>query len=107
MFCNELIGWLRRYFRQLEISEETLALDLIHQIGPDGQFIDNPHTARHVREDWVPSLFDRLDHHRWSAQGATTLRQRANRKVRVILESHRAKPLPSKVQEIIESVTNR
>jgi trimethylamine--corrinoid protein Co-methyltransferase len=106
-FCDEVIGWLRRYFRKLEISEETLALDLIHEVGPDGHFIDRPHTARHVREDWVPSLFDRLDCHRWSAQGATTLRQRANRKVREIIESHRAEPLPISIRESIESVIDR
>jgi len=107
LFCNELIGWLRRYFRKLEISEETLALDLIHQVGPDGHFIDSEHTLRHVREDWVPSLFDRLDYHRWAARGATTLQQRANRKVREIIERHRAEPLPIDVQETIESVINR
>jgi trimethylamine--corrinoid protein Co-methyltransferase len=107
MFCNEVIGWLRRYFRTLEISEETLALDLIHKVGPDGHFIDSQHTLRHVREDWVPSLFDRLDYHRWAARGATTLQQRANRKVREIIESHRAEPLPAGVQESIESVIDR
>jgi trimethylamine--corrinoid protein Co-methyltransferase len=107
IFCNEVIGWLRRYFRKLEISEETLALDLIHKVGPDGHFIDSRHTLRHVREDWVPSLFDRLDYHRWAAQGATTLRQRANQHVREIIESHRAEPLPGDVQESIESVIKR
>jgi trimethylamine--corrinoid protein Co-methyltransferase len=105
-FCDELIGWLRRYLRRLEISEETLALDLIHDIGPDGHFMEARHTLRHVREDWCPTLFDRLDCHRWSAQGATTLQQRANRQVRTILEHHRAPSLPPAVVQTIESVVS-
>ena len=106
-FCDEVIGWLRRYFRRLEISEETLALDMIHRIGPDGHFVDTQHTVRHVREDWVPTLADRFDYRRWSAQGATTLQQRAQRKVREIIESHRAEPLPKDVIGSIRSIVRR
>ena len=103
-FCDEVIGWLRRYFRKLEISEETLVLDLIHEIGPDGHFVDTVHTVRHVREDWVPTLFDRYDYRRWAAQGATALQQRANQKVREIIESHQAAPLPKSVVESVEAI---
>jgi trimethylamine--corrinoid protein Co-methyltransferase len=100
--CDEIIGWLRRYFSPLDISEETLALDLIHEVGPDGHFVETGHTLRHVREDWVPSLFDRRSHQRWSADGATTLEQRANRKVMDVLGSHRAPSLPADVVERLQ-----
>jgi trimethylamine--corrinoid protein Co-methyltransferase len=100
--CDEIIGWLRRYFHPLDISEETLALDLIHEVGPDGHFIETGHTLRHVREDWVPSLFDRRSYQRWSAGGATTFEQRANRKVMDVLASHRAPSLPADVVERLQ-----
>jgi trimethylamine--corrinoid protein Co-methyltransferase len=103
-FCDEIVGWLRRYLRKLEISEETLALDLIHEIGPDGNFLETAHTLRHAREDWLPTVFDRFDYHRWAAEGATTLQQRVNQKVRGIIESHRAQPLTEDVVESIDSI---
>lgn len=103
-FCDELVGWLRHYLRKLEISEETLALDLIQEIGPDGDFIQSGHTLRHVREDWVPTLMDRYSYERWAANGATTLQQRANRRVQDILASHRAEPLAQDVVQAIEAV---
>ena len=106
-FCDEVVGWLRRYFRKLEISEETLALDLIHEIGPDGHFVDTVHTVRHVREDWVPTLFDRYDYRRWAAQGATALQQRANQKVREIIESHQAVLLPKEVRKCVEAIVQK
>jgi trimethylamine--corrinoid protein Co-methyltransferase len=105
--CDEVIGWLRRYFRKLEISEETLALDLIHEIGPDGHFIETEHTLRHFREDWVPTLSDRYDYQRWASRGATTLQERANKKVREILESHLAERLPQDVVKELEAVIER
>lgn len=104
---DELIGWLRRYLRKLEISEETLALDLIHQIGPDGGFIETQHTLRHVREDWVPSLMDRSNYERWAGNGATTLQERAKHKVHEILGSHKAPPLPDHVLRAIDEVICR
>ena len=103
-FCDELIGWLKRYFRNLEISEETLALDLIHEVGPDGQFVEAAHTLRHVRDDWVPTLMDRNNYYRWEALGGTTLQQRANDRVRSILEHHRAPSLPESVRDRLESI---
>ena len=106
-FCNEIIGWLRRYLRTLEISEETLALDLIHETGPDGHFLEAEHTLRHVRDDWRPSIIDRLPYFRWAADGATTLQERANQQAREIIEDHRAEPLPDKVVEVLDVIVNR
>jgi len=104
VFCDELIGWLRRYLRKLEISEETLALDLIHEVGPDGHFIDRKHTLRHVREEWVPALMDRNNYQRWAANGATTLQERANHRVREVLADHRAEPLSQEITQTIEAM---
>ena len=104
VFCNEIIGWLRRHLNKLEISEETLALDLIHEIGPDGHFLETEHTLRHVREDWVPTVLDRSNYHRWAANGATTLQLRANQQARDIIENHRVEPLPNGVVESIHDI---
>jgi trimethylamine--corrinoid protein Co-methyltransferase len=103
-FCDELIGWLRAYLRRLEISEETLALDLIHQIGPDGDFFETRHTLEHLREGWLPRIFDRQNYQRWAAQGATTLAQRATLRVRDILDNHRARPLPDEVVQKLDDM---
>jgi trimethylamine--corrinoid protein Co-methyltransferase len=103
-FCDEIISWLRKHFTKLEISEETLALDLIHEIGPDGHFLESDHTLKHVREDWKPTLLDRLDFHRWAEEGSTTLQERANKKVKQIIESHRAEPLPDDIVKKLDAI---
>jgi trimethylamine--corrinoid protein Co-methyltransferase len=61
----------------VELTEESLALDLIHETGPDGHFLETEHTLRHVREMWTPVLFDRADFETWSSKGSLTLQQKA------------------------------
>ncbi len=108
LYCDELIGWLRRYLRKLEISEDTLALDLIHEIGPDGNFVETRHTLQHVRDDWVPRLMDRNNYLRWQSQGGTTVQQRANHEVREVLANHRTgASLPSDVVQKLQDIVTR
>ena len=35
----------------IEVSKETLAVDLIHQVGPGGNFLNEMHTAEHFRDE--------------------------------------------------------
>jgi trimethylamine--corrinoid protein Co-methyltransferase len=88
-----VISWLRRYLRHFDLGEDSLALDVIHQVGPDGHFLETDHTLRHVREGWSPALFDRRTHYRWSEDGALTLQERANRRVKQVIQDHRPEPL--------------
>jgi len=37
-------------FRDVELDEETLALEVIDAVGPGGHFLGQPHTRRHMRE---------------------------------------------------------
>jgi trimethylamine---corrinoid protein Co-methyltransferase len=104
VLCDEIIGWMKRYLRDIEISEETLALETIRQVGPDGDFLDTEHTVRHLRDDWMPALFDRASYEKWVEEGRSTLEQRANRKVHSVLQDHHAEPLPEGVRAALETL---
>jgi len=103
-FCSEVISWLKYYFREPEINQDTLALDLIHSIGPDGTFLESDHTFRHVFNTWNPTLFDRKSHAQWIGEGGTTLKDRANQEVQEILQSHRAQPLDGSTTAALEDI---
>jgi len=106
-FSDELIEWIQRYWQPLEISEETLALDLIHATGPDGHFLETDNTLNHFRGLWTPSLLDRHDFETWSAKGSLTLQERAKQKVKDIIGTHRAAPLSSKVVARLDDIVAR
>ena len=57
---NELIGALKRFTHEFEISEESIGLETILEAGPGGHFLDKLHTVRHFRDEhWNPGVWSR------------------------------------------------
>jgi trimethylamine--corrinoid protein Co-methyltransferase len=102
--CNEVIGCIRHYARGIEVNEETLALDLIAELGPEGDYLSSEHTVRHYRETWYPRLFNRNHFDGWLAEDGQTLGERAKKRVGEILGSHTPEPLDRKIQQEIERI---
>jgi trimethylamine--corrinoid protein Co-methyltransferase len=103
--CDEFISMIKRILRGFSVSKDTLALDVIHAAGPGGNFLQNPHTFEHFRQEiWVSELLDRQIYSQWSDKGAQDLRQRANEKVRSILKNHQITALPQDVASAIKDI---
>jgi len=107
VICDELIAYTKQFMRKLEINADTLALDLIDQTGPDGDYLSAEHTLNHFRQDWYPKLFDRRNYEDWKNTGGKTLRQRANEKALKLLSSHKPEPLPAEVQARIDAIVEQ
>lgn len=101
---DEVIGLVRRLLRGIEINPETLALEAIHQVGPGGNFLKSPHTARHCREVWYPRLFDRHPYVAWVESGRPDPVSRSREVAREILATHRPAPLPPDVRETLHAI---
>jgi trimethylamine--corrinoid protein Co-methyltransferase len=105
--CDEILGWLAHFTRGVDVSDEALAVDLIDEVGPDGQFLDTEHTLAHFRERWYPTLVDRNNYDGWQAKGGTTLAERAAQRVEKILAEHRPEPLPDDVAQTVHAIVER
>jgi len=105
--CDEIAAWIRAAIGPVEISDETLALDLVDRLGPDGSFLETDHTIDHYRERWYPTLIDRLGHSAWKAGGATTLAERAAARVDRILAGHQPAPLSDDAARTIAAILER
>ena len=95
VFTAEVISMMRRFMQGLSLDAESLALDVIHQVGPGGDFLTAGHTLKHFRELWQPGLFDRRRADDWVAAGSERLGQRLREKTVAIIEEHRPAPLPA------------
>jgi trimethylamine---corrinoid protein Co-methyltransferase len=104
--CHEIIAWLKTYMKGLEINAETLALDVIDEVAPDGNFIDTQHTVRHLREDHYPELRNQKRFDDWFVDGAMSLLERSTMKVETILAAHKARELPEKVRKMIGKIVD-
>jgi trimethylamine--corrinoid protein Co-methyltransferase len=83
---DEIIGSIRRYVRGIEVNEETLALDLIRELGHQPDYLWNEHTLAHFREEIRHSdLAVRCKREAWENQGSRAWDERAADRAQAIL----------------------
>ncbi len=104
---DEVVGMVARFMGGIAVTEETMALDVIDEVGPGGHFLEHEHTLRHFRGNWLPSLLDRTNYDNWARNGKLTLGDRAADRARKLLETHRPQPLPAGVAERLAAVVAR
>ncbi len=102
---DEVAGLVGRFMEGIEVTEETLALDVLDQVGPGGHFLEEDHTYRHFRRNWLPRLLDRKPRDDWAAAGRLTLGDRTRTRVRKILETHHPDRLaPATLSQLTEII---
>ena len=98
VLADELIGMTGVIAGGIEITDETLALELIDRLGPRAGYLLEHHTLTHFRDFWVPQVFDRtMTDEAGSQHCEGMLKQRTLR----ILNTHTPKELaPELVREL-------
>ena len=98
---NEIIGMVMRAVEGIEVDDDTLAYDLIKQVGPGGNFVTARHTRHYMRkEHYQPVLSDRNSREDWEVAGSKSTWEKASETVRQILENH-AYSLPPEIRSKI------
>jgi trimethylamine--corrinoid protein Co-methyltransferase len=105
--CDDIVGWVETFMRGVEVSDETLALDVIKEVGPDGGYLDTKHTLEHFRDIWYPDLFERDTYDVWKSKGGTTLAARAADRVEKILQEYQPEALPEAVERRLLDIVRR
>jgi trimethylamine--corrinoid protein Co-methyltransferase len=91
---DEICGMTRHFLRGIEINADTLATDVIDEIGPGGNFLQSRHTFTHFRnETWFPDLMARNYYDNWVTQGKPGTQDRVRDKLTSIMDSHKPVPL--------------
>jgi trimethylamine--corrinoid protein Co-methyltransferase len=55
---SDLISALRRTMRGFDVTHDTLAVDVMDEVGPGGSFLATEHTVRHMRSElWRPKVW--------------------------------------------------
>ena len=101
---DEFAGMIKMCVGGIPVSDETLALDVIAEVGPFGDFLSHDHTMAHMRSTSQPALIDRRVREDWAATGSMTMHDRALLKAREILETHVPDPLPDGVADELAAI---
>ncbi len=105
---DEAIGWSRRVTRGVEVNEETLAVNVINAVGPNGHYLRQKHTRKFFKtEFWYPNLHDRHNYDEWSAAGSMPMRDRVVGRVREALATHNPAPLKPETQKVMREVIEK
>ncbi len=104
VFTAEMITMMRRFMDGVSLDAEALALDVIHQAGPGGDFLTAKHTLKHFRDHWQPKLFTRQRADEWIAAGSKRLGERLREKTVALIEGFKPTPLPDKVYAEVEYI---
>ena len=84
---NEIIGMMMRAVEGIKVDDDTLAYDVISQVGPGGNFVTSKHTRRYMRsEHYQPLLSDRESREEWESKGKLMTWERAAEIVKQIEE---------------------
>jgi trimethylamine--corrinoid protein Co-methyltransferase len=101
---NEFARMIKYLVQGIPVNDETLAVDVIKEIGVGKDFLSHTSTYKHMRAQSQPKLIDRRMREDWQAAGATDIYQRALEEARYILENHKPDPLPDDVMAAIRSI---
>jgi trimethylamine--corrinoid protein Co-methyltransferase len=105
---NEIARWINRFLGGIEVNQDTLAFEVIQEVGPGGQFLDTAHTVSRFRgEHLISPLLGREYPLKWPASGEEDIVFRARRRAQEILSTHRPPELKPEVKAGIQSILTR
>jgi len=109
---DDVAGVIGRLIEGFEVSDETLAIDLINETGPiPGFYLNTAHTRNWwKKEQFVPRVADLLPYGQWEAEGKKSALDRAKERMKEIVETHRPVPLSDEqegeINKILEKARN-
>ncbi len=101
---NEFAKMIKFILNGIPVNDESLAADVIHEIGIGKDFLSHDSTFKYMRSQSQPKLIDRRTREEWRAAGSTNIYQRAQEEARRILETHKPDPLPDDVLAKMRSI---
>ena len=108
VLADELVAYVKRLLAMYEITDDTLALNVINEVGPRGSFLEHEHTLTRYKKDvWYPSVFDRRSYETWRDSGAKSITQALCQRALSILAEQVPVDLSEHQAEAMDAVLSR
>lgn len=101
---NEMAAMIKKSVQGISVSDETVAVDVIKQVGSAGNFITQDHTFTHMRTQSQSRLIDRRMRGSWLDVGGKDITEKAYAKAIEILETYKPEPLPEEVAARLRAI---
>ena len=108
VICDEIVHMIKRVLAGIAITDETLALDVIREVGHGGNYLTHEHTFNMFRQElFFPVLFRRQTIDQWVQSGGKMIHEVAHERVQEILAQAGPVPLPPGVDAELERALNQ
>jgi trimethylamine--corrinoid protein Co-methyltransferase len=105
---DEMSRIIGRIAQGIEVDDESLALDVIHEVGIGKDYLGQRHTMNHFRTEFFnPVVSDRSSYDTWAAKGSKSLMTRAGDEVRRIFKEHTVEPVRSDVADVAQRLVKK
>ena len=104
---TEIYSIVQKVAGGIEVTDETLALDVIKKVGPNGTYLSEKHTRRHMKEIWRPNVWDRTPYDTWLREGKKGALHKATEIADDILANYQPEPLPDDVVKELRAIVAR
>ena len=85
---DEIIARTKRILRGIPVTDDTMALDVMDEVGPGGHYLAHDHTFNRFKTDiWRSPLSDRQVYADWVKSGSKSYQERVHERVIEILEA--------------------
>lgn len=101
---DDINGSIMRAVRGIEVTDETLSVDVIDQVcrGGEGHYLGTAQSLALMNtEYYYPHTADRQRREDWEAAGSLDMWAKARQKARHILDTHHPQPLPPEIDAAI------
>ncbi|MGD2164474.1 MAG: trimethylamine methyltransferase family protein [Anaerolineae bacterium] len=107
MATDEIIAMLQHLLAENVVDSEALAIDVIEEVGPGGEFVTHAHTYGHFREVWYPDLSFRAGAEAWAAGERDVFEERVTARTCELMEKGDGESVAEDVAEAIDEVVMR
>ncbi|MEE4276114.1 MAG: trimethylamine methyltransferase family protein, partial [Thermoleophilia bacterium] len=104
---SEVYGIVQKVAGGVVVDDETLALEAIKRIGPNGTYLAEKHTRRHMKEIWRPTVWDRTPYDVWLQGGRQGALEKATEVADEILDTYEPAPLAEDVRAELRAIVDR
>jgi trimethylamine--corrinoid protein Co-methyltransferase len=104
---DDILGMIGRFLAGVRVNHETLATDVIEEVGPiPGFFLAHPHTREWwQKEQYLPKVADRLSYPDWLGSGKKSALDLARERAAEIVATHEpTPPLPPGKEEELDRI---
>ena len=108
VICDEIVGWIFRVVEGTRVDKESLAVDVIREVGSKSSYLKHKHTFAHIKKEiFVPRLFDRYNEPMWAEKGGKDLREVARERALKILKEYQPASLSDEVRATLRQIVQQ